>query len=103
MAIEVRPAHAFEDVATMVGDRRLDANVRWCLSYRIPSRDRRRRRARPPAVEAYPVDNGGCKVDQTMARVGTRRIVARASFAEVAHTTWVLTWFPRILMRLDLR
>ncbi|TQN43195.1 acetyltransferase (GNAT) family protein [Blastococcus colisei] len=39
MAIEVRPASSFGDVATMVGPRRPDANVCWCLSYRIPSRE----------------------------------------------------------------
>jgi GNAT superfamily N-acetyltransferase len=38
MAIEVRPATEFEDVRTMVGPKRPDANVCWCLSYRIPSK-----------------------------------------------------------------
>ena len=39
MAIEVRPASEFDDVATMVGPKRPDANVCWCLSYRIPSKE----------------------------------------------------------------
>lgn len=39
MTIEVRPAGSFEDVATMVGPKRPDANVCWCLSYRIPSKE----------------------------------------------------------------
>ena len=39
MAIEVRPATVFDDVATMVGPKRPDANVCWCLSYRIPSKE----------------------------------------------------------------
>jgi GNAT superfamily N-acetyltransferase len=39
MAIVVRPATVFEDVATMVGPKRPDANVCWCLSYRIPSKE----------------------------------------------------------------
>lgn len=39
MAIDVRPADVFEDVATMLGPKRPDANVCWCLSYRIPSRE----------------------------------------------------------------
>lgn len=39
VVIEVRPASSFEDVATMVGPKRPDANVCWCLSYRIPSRE----------------------------------------------------------------
>lgn len=39
MAIEVRAATSFADVATMVGPKRPDANVCWCLSYRIPSKE----------------------------------------------------------------
>lgn len=38
MAIQVRPATQFEDVKAIVGPKRPDANVCWCLSYRIPSR-----------------------------------------------------------------
>ena len=38
MAIEVRPATLFEDVQTVVGPKRPDATVCWCLSYRIPSK-----------------------------------------------------------------
>ncbi|WP_144672261.1 GNAT family N-acetyltransferase [Arthrobacter sp. U41] len=38
MAIEVRPATQFEDVKAVVGPKRPDANVCWCLSYRIPSK-----------------------------------------------------------------
>lgn len=41
MAIEVRAATVFEDVCTMVGPKRPDANVCWCLSYRIPSKENR--------------------------------------------------------------
>lgn len=36
--IEIRPAREFADVRTMVGPKRADANVCWCLSYRIPNR-----------------------------------------------------------------
>ena len=190
MAIEVRPASRFDDVATMVGPKRPDANVCWCLSYRIPSKEnlslsgaargervqqlvredpppgvlaydgeevvgwaavhpradtsfaRNRRipriddldvwslwcvRVRPghrgagisrlldagavdfarghgaPVVEAYPVDNEGRKVDQTMAYVGTRKLFERAGFTKVADTESVINGFPRVLMRLDLR
>ena len=39
MGIEVRPATDFADLQTMVGPKRPDATVCWCLSYRIPSRD----------------------------------------------------------------
>jgi GNAT superfamily N-acetyltransferase len=184
----VRPATVFEDVKTMVGPKRPDANVCWCLSYRIPSKEnlalqgtargervaelmrdgppgvlaydgdevvgwaaihpradtsfaRNRKiprvddqdvwslwcvRVRPghrgegishelvrgavdfahangaPAVEAYPVDNGGKKVDLTMAYVGTRALFERAGFSKVSDTDSVLNGFPRVLMRLDL-
>jgi GNAT superfamily N-acetyltransferase len=189
MSIEVRPATDFADVKTMVGPKRPDANVCWCLSYRIPSKDNlaltgtargrkvaalmkqgppgvlayqgdevvgwaaihpradtsfatNRRiphvddldvwslwcvRVRPghrgkgishalvagavefargsgaPAVEAYPVDNDGAKVDLTMAYVGTRRLFQKAGFTKAADTESLLNGFPRVLMRLDLR
>jgi len=190
MAIEVRPATEFADVATMVGPRRPDANVCWCLSYRIPSKEnlalqgpargervrqlvredpppgvlaydgdevvgwagvhpradttfaRNRKiphvddldvwslwcvRVRPghrgrgiahhlvdgavefarvhgaPAVEGYPVDNDGKKVDLTMAYVGTMKLFERAGFVKAADTQSVINGFPRVLMRRDLR
>ena len=189
MAIEVRPATVFEDVRTMVGPKRPDANVCWCLSYRFSSKENRELvgpargervrelmsdrpigvlaydgdevvgwgavapraqtsfararliphvddleawsvwciRVRPghrgkgishhvlrgavefarergaPAVEGYPVDNGGEKVDLTMAYVGTRSLFERAGFTKAADTGSVLNGFPRVLMRLDLR
>jgi GNAT superfamily N-acetyltransferase len=190
MAIEVRPASSFDDVATMVGPKRPDANVCWCLSYRIPSKEnlelrgpergervrllvqedpppgvlaydgdevvgwaavhprtdttfaRNRKipriddlevwslwciRVRPghrgqgishhlvdgavqfarahgaPAVEGYPVDNDGRKVDLTMAYVGTKGLFERAGFVKVADTDSVINGFPRVVMRLDLR
>ncbi|MEU6021361.1 GNAT family N-acetyltransferase [Micromonospora sp. NPDC047134] len=190
MAIEVRPATVFEDVATLVGPKRPDANVCWCLSYRIGSKENQRLRGtmrgdrmrelvgmtpppgvlaydgeevvgwaavhpradtsfagnrriphlddldvwsvwcfrvRPghrkqgilhhllagavafaresgaPAIEGYPVDNRGEKVDLTMAYVGTRAVFEQAGFVKAADTTSVLAGFPRVLMRLDLR
>lgn len=189
MGIEVRPASVFDDVATMVGPKRPDANVCFCLSYRVPSKEnlalsgtargervrelcaedpppgvlaydgdevvgwaavhpradtsfaRNRRiphvddldvwsvwciRVRPghrgegishrllegavefarergaPAIEGYPVDNRGEKVDLTMAYVGTRRLFQKAGFRKAADTTSVLNGFPRVLMRLAL-
>ena len=189
MAIEVRPAVDFDDVATMVGPKRPDSDVCWCLSYRIPSKEnlalhrqergervrqlvredpppgvlaydgdevvgwaaihpradtafaRNRKiphvddldvwslwcvRVRPghrgqgiahhlvegavrfaldrgaPAVEAYPVDNAGRKVDLTMAYVGTQALFERAGFVKAADTESVINGFPRVLMRLDL-
>jgi len=56
-----------------------------------------------PAVEGYPVDNQGAKVDLTMAYVGTRALFERAGFTKAADTTAVSGGFPRLLMRLDLR
>jgi GNAT superfamily N-acetyltransferase len=41
MAIDVLPATVFEDVRTVLGPKRPDANVCWCLSYRIPSKENR--------------------------------------------------------------
>jgi GNAT superfamily N-acetyltransferase len=189
MGIDVRPAGSFADVRTMVGPKRPDANVCWCLSYRIPSALNRelvgpargeyveklcRRtvapgvlaydgdevvgwagvapradttfaknrkiphvddlevwsvwciRVRPghrgtgishalldgavgfardhgaPAVEGYPVDNRGAKVDLTMAYVGTKALFERGGFTQAAETTSVLAGFPRVLMRLPL-
>ena len=52
-----------------------------------------------PAVEGYPVENDGMKVDLTMAYVGTRAIFERAGFVKVADTYAVSGGFPRVLMR----
>ena len=188
MAIEVRPATVFEDVRTVVGPKRPDANVCWCLSYRIPSKENRSLvgpargermrqlieqgppgvlaydggevvgwaavapradttfarnrkiphvddldvwsvwciRVRPghrgsglshdllrgavefaraqgaPAIEGYPVDNRGDKVDLTMAYVGTRSLFEQAGFVKAADTESILDGFPRVVMRLSL-
>lgn len=191
MAIEVRAASVFDDVAAVLGPKRPDANVCWCLSYRLtsskenlalrgPARGERVRelvaqdpppgviaydgdepvgwaavhpradtsfatnrkiphvddldvwsvwciRVRPghrgqglshrllagavafarehgaAAVEGYPVDNGGAKVDLTMAYVGTRALYEAAGFTKAFDTESVINGFPRVLMRLDLR
>jgi GNAT superfamily N-acetyltransferase len=188
MDIEVRPAAVFADLRTMVGPKRPDADVCWCLSYRIPSKENlslhgtargekvealmklgppgvlayeqgevvgwaavhpradtayatSRKiphvddldvwsvwciRVRPghrgegishellagavrfakengaPAIEGYPVDNKGEKVDLTMAYVGTRTLFEKAGFRKAADTDSVISGFPRVLMRLDL-
>lgn len=188
VTIEVRPATQFADLATMLGPKRPDATVCWCLSYRLPSKenlalhgtDRAERvaelvRQGPPgvlaydgdevvgwaaahpradtsfatsrtiphvddrdvwsvwcirvrpghrrqgishhlltgavdlarqsgarAVEGYPLDNRGQKVDLTMAYVGTRGLFEKAGFTKVADTTSVLNGFPRVVMSLDL-
>jgi GNAT superfamily N-acetyltransferase len=67
MAFDVRPADVFDDVRQVIGPKRPDANVCWCLSYRIPSQQNRElrgpargelvaelcRRDPPPGVLAY--------------------------------------------------
>ena len=191
MAIEVRPASVFDDVASVIGPKKPESNVCFCLSYRVlsskenlalrgPERGERvaelcrqdpppgvlaydgdepvgwaavhpradtsfaknRRiphvddldvwsvwciRVRPghrkqgishrllegavefarsygaPAIEGYPVDNRGEKVDLTMAYVGTRRLFERPPNTKAADTDSVLAVFPRVLMRLELR
>jgi len=191
MAIDVRPATDFEDVKTMLGPKRADASVCWCLSYRLtsskenrelvgPARGERVRllvqedlppgvlaydddevvgwaavhpradtsfarsrkiphvddldvwsvwciRVRPGhrkqgishhllagavefarangaiAIEGYPLDNKGAKIDPTMAYVGTMALFEKAGFAKAVDTDSVLNGFPRVLMRLSLR
>ncbi|WP_167132736.1 GNAT family N-acetyltransferase [Paramicrobacterium chengjingii] len=39
MAIDVLPATNFDDVATLVGPKRPDANVCFCLSYRLQAKE----------------------------------------------------------------
>jgi GNAT superfamily N-acetyltransferase len=191
MGIEVLPATLprFDDVAVMLGPKRPDASVCWCLSHRVDARTNRELvgkargefvrelcarevapgvlaydgnvvvgwaavaprselpfarstkiphvddlpvwsawciRVRPghrgsgishallegaveyarsqgaPAVEGYPVDNAGAKVDTTMAYVGTRGLFERAGFAKASDTDSVSGGFPRVLMRRDL-
>src|SRR3712207_6233919 len=55
-----------------------------------------------PAVEGYPVDNRGERVDLTMAYVGTRQVFEAAGFSKAADTDAVSGGFPRVLMRLAL-
>lgn len=56
-----------------------------------------------PAIEGYPVDNRGEKVDLTMAYVGTRAVFESAGFTKASGTDSVLAGHPRVIMRLDLR
>ena len=52
-----------------------------------------------PAVEGYPVDNQGQRVDLTMAYVGTRSLFEQAGFSKAADTRSVSGGFPRVVMR----
>ena len=56
-----------------------------------------------PAIEGYPVDNNGKKVDLTMAYVGTRALFEQSGFTKAADTDSVSGGFPRVLMRLSLQ
>jgi GNAT superfamily N-acetyltransferase len=55
-----------------------------------------------PAIEGYPVDNKGKKVDLTMAYVGTRKLFEDAGFTKATDTRSVSGGFARVLMRLEL-
>ena len=48
------------------------------------------------------MDNGGQKVDLTMAYVGTRKLFEEAGFTKAADTSAVSGGFPRVVMRLEL-
>ncbi len=77
MAIDVRPATNFDDVKTMLGPKRADASVCWCLSYRLGSSKENRELTGPDRGE-------------------------RVKLLVTADTTSVLNGFPRVLMRLAL-
>jgi GNAT superfamily N-acetyltransferase len=85
--IRVRPGHRGKGISHAL----LDGAVAYARSHGAP------------AVEGYPVDNKGQKVDITMAYVGTRGVFERAGFRKAAETTSVSGGIPRVLMRLDLR
>lgn len=85
--IRVRPGHRRKGVSHAL----LDGAVAFARSHGAP------------AIEGYPVDNKGEKVDQAAAFVGTRALFERAGFTKVADTQSVSGGFPRVLMRLDLR
>jgi GNAT superfamily N-acetyltransferase len=85
--IRVRPGHRGQGVARAV----LDGAVAHAQSHGAP------------AVEGYPVDNKGARVNLTMAYVGTRRLFEHAGFTHAGDTTSVSDGFPRIVMRRDLR
>ena len=55
-----------------------------------------------PAIEGYPVDNKGAKVDITMAYVGTRSLFEASGFTLASETSSVIAGFPRVLMRREL-
>jgi GNAT superfamily N-acetyltransferase len=84
--VRVRPGHRGKGIAHAL----LDGAVEYA------------RAQGAPAVEGYPVDNQGEKVDLTMAYVGTRSLFERAGFTKAADTDAVSGGFPRVVMRLQL-
>jgi GNAT superfamily N-acetyltransferase len=52
-----------------------------------------------PAVESYPMDNPGRKVDPTAAFVGTRSMFEAAGFSKITDIAATSAKVPRILMR----
>lgn len=84
--IRVRPGHRGKGISQHL----LDGAVAYARSKDAP------------AVEGYPVDNNGAKVETTMAYVGTRSLFERAGFTKAAATQAVSGGFPRVLMRLSL-
>jgi GNAT superfamily N-acetyltransferase len=85
--IRVRPGHRGKGISHAL----LDGAVAYARSQRAP------------AIEGYPVDNKGEKVDLTMAYVGTRALFETAGFTKAADTDSVSGGFPRVLMRLELQ
>ncbi len=85
--IRVRPGHRGRGVSYAL----LEGAVSYARSQQAP------------AVEGYPVDNKGNKVDPTMAYVGTRKLFEQAGFTKAANTDSVSGGFPRVIMRADLR
>ena len=84
--IRVRPGHRGKGISGAL----LDGAVAYARSKGAP------------AIEGYPVDNRGKKVDLTMAYVGTRKLFEDAGFTKAADTSAVSGGFPRVLMRLEL-
>jgi GNAT superfamily N-acetyltransferase len=85
--IRVRPGHRGHGISRAL----LDGAVAYARSMGAP------------AIEGYPVDNEGKRVDLTMAYVGTRKLFEDAGFTKAADTDAVSGGFPRVVMRLDLR
>lgn len=52
-----------------------------------------------PAVEAYPVDPGGRRMDTTMAFVGTRSMFEKVGFEVVGETAATASQMTRLVMR----
>jgi len=102
MAIQVRPATDFEDTAAVLGPKSPDANVCWCLSYRLTTskenqalqRQARGERVRelvreepPPGVLAY---DGGEPVG--WAAIHPRSDTSFATSRKIPHVDDAAVW-----------
>ncbi|BDV30407.1 GNAT family N-acetyltransferase [Microbacterium terricola] len=102
MAIEVRPAAEFDDVATMVGPKKPESNVCWCLSYRIPSKEnldlrgpeRGERVRRLMADEPHPIGVLAYDGDEVVgwAAVAPRADTHFATFRKIPHVDDLPVW-----------
>ena len=54
-----------------------------------------------PALEGYPVDNAGARINASGGYVGTRSMFEKAGFSKICDTDSVSAGAPRVLMRLD--
>jgi len=81
--IRVRPGHRGQGISHAL----LEGAVAYARSHGAP------------AIEGYPVDNHGAKVDITMAYVGTRKLFEDSGFTHAADTSSVSGGFSRVLMR----
>lgn len=81
--IRVRPGHRGRGISHVL----LDGAVAYAVQQGAP------------AIEGYPVDNRGEKVDLTMAYVGTRKLFEDAGFEVAARTEATSAGFPRVITR----
>jgi GNAT superfamily N-acetyltransferase len=81
--LKVRPGHRGRGVSLAL----IDGAVRFAFEHGAP------------AVESYPMDNHGRKVDTTAAFVGTRSQFEAAGFSRISDTAATSARVPRILMR----
>ncbi len=83
ICVVVRGGHRRQGVTTAL----LEGAVAWAASEGAP------------AVEAYPVDPSGERMDLTMAFVGTRSMFEKVGFEVVGTTGAVASRMPRLVMR----
>lgn len=101
MAIEVRPATVFDDVAAVVGPKNPGSNVCFCLSYRIPSKENlalrgpeRSERVRRLIAEEGPIGVLAYDGDDVVgwAAVAPRSRTHFATFRKIPHVDELDVW-----------